>query len=304
MSWFSENKFLAGLLVVTVAGVGGAGYYLSTRYAGYSDARDTFDSKRNRITSLKSKQLYPSDENVKLIEDSVTTYEGEVTKLQEQLLKFQKPLNVTMKDTEFQQLVKERVAAVQKLAEIGKLELPENFYMGLLKYRLDVPEPAAVGLLDYQLKAIERMMEAVVRSGMGQLIALERDPLAVEADDYEAPEVSPALEKYPLKLTLSGTHEALRSFFNELSNDTEYFFNVRFFRMENSAKSGPLRGEKSDAEPEEEGIDDDPLDIGTDDEGEEEEDDEGLNYDAQIVMGNEEIQAHLVIDLVRFVEID
>ncbi len=291
MSWFSQNKFVGGLLVVFVLGLAGTGYYLSGRYSAYGAAMDAFDLQRNRITQLKSKPLYPSAENVELIKASVLEYESKVTELQKALLKFQKPLNTSMRDTEFQQLVKERVAVVQALAASGKLELPNEFYMGLLKYRQDVPEPGAVGLLEYELRAIERLMEAMVRSSVGTLVGLDRQELAAESNDYTAPVPPPVLESYPLTLTVVGTHESVRGFLNDISNDTEYFFNVRYCRVENSAPSGPERGRSDDES-------DDPDAAEPDDAV------EGIETDAKIVLGSESIQAYLVVDLVRFVEVE
>ena len=297
MSWFSQNKFIGGLLVVFVVGLAGTGYYLSGRYSAYKTAMEQFDQQRTRITLLKSKPLFPSAENVELIKASVLEYESKVTELQKSLLHFQKPLNSSMKDTEFQQLIKERVAVVQTLAESGQLELPGEFYMGLLKYRQDVPEPGAVGLLEYQLRAIERLMEAMVRSSVEQLVVLERDPLGVESNEYEAPVPAPVLESYPLALTMVGTHESVRGFFNDISNDTEYFYRVRYCRIENSAQSGPQRSDDSD----DGGDGNEDLFI---DDGDLDDEVDGLETDAKIVMGNETIQVYMVVDLVRFVEVE
>ena len=280
--------------MVFVLGLAGVGYYLSGRYSAYSQVMEEFDRQRRQIERLKSKPLYPNAENVELIKASVLEYESKVTDLQKELLKFQKPLNTTMKDTEFQQLIKERVAVVQGLAESGDLELPGEFYMGLYKYRDSVPEPGSVGLLEFQLKAIERVMEAMVRSGIQQLVGLEREPLAVERDGHEAPVPTPVLENYPMTLTMEGTHESVRTFFNDISNDTEYFYRVQYCRIENSAQEGPERQAPGDEDSEVDDFEDLDAEDGAG----------GAEKDAMIVMGNESIQVQLVVDLVRFVEIE
>lgn len=312
MNWVSQNKFLAGFFVVLVLALGGAAYYLGTGYSKYGNSMDSFDQDRLRLLALKRKPLFPNEGNVARIKESVENYQAAVVKLQQSLIRFQKPISTEITDTQFPGILKQRIDGFQKLAEARGLKLPADFYMGFPEYRATFPRPPAVGLLDYQLTAIESIMMKLLRAEIEAIVELKREPLPIESPAYVAPAPAPVLEKYPVELTISGRHEAVRTFFNDLSNDKDSFFIVRFIRVENSSKEGPSMksGPGPGGAPGGDPFFDpapqlpeftDPLDP-----------DAAMpadntfaaqpEYDARIIMGHEKIQVYLMIDVVRFIE--
>ncbi|MFV1993829.1 MAG: Amuc_1100 family pilus-like protein [Verrucomicrobiales bacterium] len=300
MNWFQENKFLAGFLAVLIAALAGAGFYFSIGLSHHRTADTGYVAAKGKLLALKRRPLYPNQENVDLIKESVQGYKASVHALQEGLLKFQKPIPEGIKNTTFQQTLNERVGRVQTAAAAKNVTLPGDFYMGMGEYRARPPYKDGVGHLSYQLDAIEHLMSMLIRSEVpvDKLVDFRREPMAIESEGYEAPQEAPVLEKYPMELVASGSHESIRSFFNLLSNDKEFFYIIRFMRVENSAKDGPAQGSGSDpgAAGGLPGIENfDFLDADGNEAG-----DAAPVYDAKIVLGMEQIQVYMVIDLVRF----
>ncbi len=302
MSWMQQNKFMAGFLAFMVLALGGAGYYLGTGHSKYKAAIDKFEGERNRLTSLKGRPLFPKQDNVDVMEEAVGGYKGSVTELQQELLKFQKPLNTSMQTQQFPQKLKAKIAEFQKVAEINGVELPQEFYMGFPTYRVNLPRNTAVSLLDYELDAISHMLNLLaVDSGVKALVELKRESLPIEAPNYKAPDDKPVLEKYPMELTFTSSHAGVQNFFNRLSNDEEYFYIIRFIRVENSSKQGPSRKKDQFAADSttpfvfpSAGEDDDIVASSAE---------AGGGEDATIILGKEDVQVYAVVDLVRFEEV-
>ncbi|MEM7144962.1 MAG: hypothetical protein AAF591_07480 [Verrucomicrobiota bacterium] len=295
-----QKQFLIGLLVVLVLALAGSGYYFMSSRGAFNESMGGFDAQRTMIATLEKKPLYPNAENVGLIEESVLGYQAEVANLQSALLGYQKSLNESMTQPEFRTKLQETVDDFEEGAEAVGMALPEDFYMGMLRYRNEIPRAEAVPLLNYQLGSIDNLARILANSGASELDAIERGALPIESDGYDAEggEQEP-LEKYPVQIAFSGPHKALQGFFNRVSNDEEYFYIIRYVRIESSMKEGPERVSDDFGGGFDDFSDDaDDFASGAGDQG------GTINYDANVIMGQETLKCLAVVDLVRVAELD
>jgi hypothetical protein len=303
-----QKQFLIGFFVVLALALAAAGFYYFSSRSAYKEALSGFDDQRRMISTLERKSPYPNAENVDRIVESVTAYQGEVAESQSKLLTYQKELDETMTQPEFRKKLQDAVSEFEKGARLVGLTLPEDFYMGMQRYRAEIPRKEAVGLLNYQLSSIDNLMRVLANVGATELIEIDRATLPIEYDSYkeeEGAEQAP-LEKYPLRIAFSGPHQAFTGVFNQISNDKEFFYIVRYVRIESSMKDGPDRSSAGffeepgadfspgAAAPEESGFFGGDASTGG----------ENPDYDASLIMGQETIKVLAVIDLVRVADLD
>jgi hypothetical protein len=296
-----QKQFLIGFSVVLALALAAAGFYFLSRRSAFKEAMGKFESERTMISTLERKSPYPDAENVERIAESVTAYQGEVADLQSQLLTYQKTLDDTMSQPEFRAKLQDTVSEFKKGAELAGMTLPDDFYMGMGRYKGEIPRKEAVGLLNYQLSSMDNLMRVLAGVGTTELIKLERGALPIEQDGYqeESGGERAALEKYPIQIAFSGPHKAFTGVFNQISNDKEFFYIIRYIRIESSMKEGPDREREGTTS-----FDDfDPGDGGGFGEDSAEESEEAA-YDASLIMGQETIKVLAVIDLVRVAALD
>ncbi|MCB1063348.1 MAG: Amuc_1100 family pilus-like protein [Verrucomicrobiae bacterium] len=241
------NAWLAGYLVVTVALLGGAGFFFAKGRGAYDESFSGWDNLSSKIERLEKEVPYPSEENQKELDDLVTAYSAEVNALYESLARYQKPLNQDISDSEFTtQVLAGKVSAFTKFASENKfgIDNKEQFYMGMSSYQSTFPKPAIVPLLNYQLEAIDYLLRLMVDAGVDSLRYVTREGLPGENEaDTPGTEggivAGQVVQKYPINLRFSTSHAALQDFVNQLANDKEYFFILRMLRVDNSSPDGP-----------------------------------------------------------------
>ncbi len=310
------KQFYAVYGVILALIVGGAGFFLYRGFSAYSAAVEEFDNRDATIKTLKKAAPFPNAANLDKLTAQVDDYQQQIEELNKALLRFQKPLNMNVKDREFQQILKNKIREFKEYAKARGMGLPDTesdpFYMAMDRYETELPESEIVPLLVYQLDAVERLLKMLADSRVEQLTTLSRETLPGEGDNPPAEEGT-VVQKYPISLTFSATHSGFQSFINALSNDDEFFFILRIIRVENEKQEGPIKGA---------------ADVGVsrilNKEGVEipqtEKDElyqlpydemmaiiEERGYrvesqDAQVIMGQEKVHAYCIIDLARFEE--
>lgn len=317
------NQFYIVFGAIAAVLLGAAGFYCYKGYDAYKAAGGEFETRRTATMRLKRSEPYPNEENLNAITKAVTEYEGEIKGLFKILDRFQQPLNTTIDDTQFPQILKSKIEAFKALAKKKGININEEdkFYMAMDAYRTTLPDPKAVPMLDYELGAIEYLLNILAEAGITQLINLDREllPIETEVSGKEAPaavESSAVAAKYPVSLTFETKHPAFEKLINQITNDDKYFFILRALRVDNSAKEGMVKGE---------GEDGDAGPSYTNEAGDKAPDDlvnqipqdldvseqivwmRGKGYelqsrDARILLGNESLRVFMVVDLVRFAD--
>ena len=222
--------------------IGGAGFYAFSSYGKYAESLDSWDGRVGTIESLERRSPYPSRENSEALAEEVEKYQAAVDTLFEGLDSFQRPLDTALTSVQFQQKVKERIQGFQKVAQDEGLTIENaaEFQLGFNAYSNQIPLQELVPYLDYELEAIDHMLRSLVRSGVTELIAFDRDPIPGEPGGEEtAP--GAVVHKYPVRLRFKSGHDSLQSFVNSLANDREFFYIVRVLKVKNEQLEGPIK---------------------------------------------------------------
>lgn len=165
--------------IVALVVVGGTGFYAISSHGKYAEAMTGWESKVGGIESLERRVPYPNAENAGALGTKVDEYKSSVKALSETLKTFQRPLNTTLANTEFQQLVKKRVEEFRAAATQGKLEIATEteFQLGFESYANSLPAPELVPLLDYELEAIDHLLRKLITNGATALLSFGRDEI-------------------------------------------------------------------------------------------------------------------------------
>ncbi|MBX7209112.1 MAG: Amuc_1100 family pilus-like protein [Verrucomicrobiaceae bacterium] len=269
-----ENKTLAAIIGMMVAGGLGLGAWLVMSYFGYTAALDQYQTASNSVAALKGAKVYPSEDHVLAREEAVSEYEAAVSKLGTVLLALQQPVK-PLTDTEFQARLKTRINETRQAAD-GKTKLPKEFAFGFDKYNKTLPRSgeAATQLGDY-LGAVDAITNMFIESGVASIDTFERTSLAVESDApapkpeppkevkkavsktrttkgakaaAKAPappkEITKVVERRTVTLTMTTDQGALQTLMNSLASPSKmvHFTIVRQLRIDNEKQEGPVRG--------------------------------------------------------------
>ncbi len=278
MNWMRENKTLASIIGVMVAGGLGLAAVLVMSYFGYSESLEAYQTQSNTVTTLKGGKVFPSLENVTAKDDAISEYEEAVGKLGTVLLALQQPV-VPLSDTEFQAKLKQRIAETRKAAidpatNQPITKLPKEFSFGFDSYNSNLPRSgeAATQLGDY-LAAVDAVVNLCISSGVSSIDSIERSELAIEKGIVAPPpapvkevkkspatknrkgkqaakkadvvkEIAKVVERRQLTLTFTCDQGSLQLVMNKLASPSEmlHFTVVRQLRVENEKQEGPLRG--------------------------------------------------------------
>jgi hypothetical protein len=322
MNWIQENKKLAGVVGIMVAGAIGLGVWLFLSCSAYSEAREQFGQLNGQISSLESSPLYPNSDNVKAKGDKLDAFQDEVEKLRAVLLQLQQPIK-PITETEFQAKLKERSTFVrQKAADAGVLLPSADFALGFEEYAKTLPKSAdAAAELNVHLDAMESIVTVLTKSGIKSLDIFDRAKLPMETggattkakttvapapkqssaskasgkravvDPVKAAE--PVLDRYTVKVTFTTDQAPLQKAVNALSDfNTKVMPNftvIRLMRIENEKSEGPLKTDVNLLRG---------ADPSTQKPG------EAAAPDAVTVMGEEMLKVFMEIDYIRFREAD
>jgi hypothetical protein len=329
MNWVQENKSLAGILGVMIAGILGLGAWLYLSYSDYATSMETWGQNDNTIATLKSKKVYPNEENAESREAEVSAYGDKVDLLRSALLseKVQQPVK-PMSQTEFQAKLKERATAVVQMAKSAEITLPADFALGFADYTNNVPRSAEVAAeLSVHLDVMERLVTTVIQSGVKSIDLFERaklphedrpvEPKPVKAAPKKETKTSskskkgakrvaiteeqaaePVLDRHPVKMVITTDQAPFQNIINTLCDPIKmpHFLVVRLVRIENERQDGPSRDEIARKKNPEVSLDQ-PVEAGATAAAPK------VAPDAVTIMGEEKLKVYLEVDYVRFREL-
>lgn len=228
--------------VIAALFIGGSGFYAFSGYSKYSEAMQNWDSQVGTIESLERRVPYPKKANSEELKGIVAEYENSVEELFQSLNSFQRELNVTLQSAEFLRLVSEKVQAYRALASDSGMEITDatEFQMGFDLYSSAIPPQELVPVLDYELEAIDYLLKSLVEAGVSKLDSFERDPIPGEPG-APAEQVSSVVHKYPVRMRFSGNHDSFQTLINQLANDKSFFYIVRVLKVTNEMTDGPVK---------------------------------------------------------------
>src|SRR5436190_4258161 len=86
MNWIKQNRQLATLLGIMIAGIVGLGIWLFLAWSDFSSARDEWNSMSQKTTTMERNKVYPSADNVKALDQKISDYSEKFGTLRKVLL--------------------------------------------------------------------------------------------------------------------------------------------------------------------------------------------------------------------------
>lgn len=322
MSWFKENKFLGGLLVVTILLAAIIIFLGMKAGTNLEEVQQQVATKEAALKKDLSLNPYPTAQNAKDKEASLKVVLSKATEAREKLLAFrpEKMENISGKD-----FATKLIDSVTRVTELfpGEKAIPSGFYLGFKKYRDSQPKAEATGLLSYQLDGMEYLLTQASEAGVKQIENLVRESIPQEdgkgwaenkkgrssrtpkRGGFKAPkfdDLPTVARRMPVEFTFKAPEPVVRDFFTRIGNSDEYFFETRIARVLNPA-SIPSAGKAASSEKKSDdggGGAFGAIEI----EGEETAEEEPVESSKVLdkVSGGEELIVYLRADLLLFVE--
>lgn len=256
MNWFKENKFLGGLIVITVI-LAGVIISLGMKLQETLDEKiSEVETEENTLKEMKGLNPYPTPESAKAKTDSLKALIGDANKMQAKFLTFKPESTAPIPVNEFSALLKDTDARVRELFE-GKITLPETFYLGFEDYKSELPRPEATGELAYELRAIEWLMGQLAAANATDVGGIVRHEIPSEKGESWGGAAAPArggrasrgrsaaarrgpslpkiANRMPIELLFRGPESALRDVLTAMADSDQYFFDLRIARIKNES---------------------------------------------------------------------
>lgn len=272
-----DNKFFAVYGTITAIGILASGFFLFKGWSDYKEQLAEYEKTAGDVLALKKKKLFPNSANLEKKKAQVAEYVSKSEELRDKLLASQRELK-SIKQEDFPNILLQTYQKTADYAKSKNIALPENFYFGMELYKDTIPLTPAISLLEWQLDGINTFTNILLESGVTSIDKIERERMDVEtkkaADDNDrgsqrnsdAPAGDPrsldipyepdaVLDAYRFELTLTADHSAFVEALNRISNDPNFFYWVRFMRVENQEKQGPARDEVFTIRAVDEGLD-------------------------------------------------
>ncbi|HEV7402955.1 MAG TPA: Amuc_1100 family pilus-like protein [Chthoniobacteraceae bacterium] len=256
MNWFKENKFVAGVLVVTLLGAGGLGYMLFDAKRKYNANAEAFQTQASELKRLETAPAYPDKENQQVLEEQRVHHLTMIADLQRSLAAAQLPIEPLAPNVFQDQL---KAAVTQLTAKAGKMTLPKGFYYGFETYQTTLPNQEVTPLLGRELKAIQLLFQVLLDKGKGRVQSIgdfKREPLPEESNKkpVEAPKATPKpgqkpaaapaeplVKPHSVDLVFTAEQRAAAEILNELAANKQQFFITRYVALHNTNDRPPPR---------------------------------------------------------------
>ena len=327
-----EDKFPILLGSVTAVVAGGLIWWGMQSGTAYEESKTNYDDSVSEIQRLLRAKVAPTSDNLREKKNAVAEYRASVDELQKA---FDKYRQVELKNTGVSEFTDALLAAKERLSAKfveGEVAMPAEFFLGLGKYTDKLPQQKNTGLLHFELQAFEDLFGRLAEAGPTELLNVHWPDLPEEiGQTYEMGDAG--YRAHPIEITFAGSEDSLRKFMSSLDDSEKYFYLVRTMRVSNSRKTAPNSKDATFEAPPAPASDSDPFpDFGGGDfvfpteedgeepaEGGEEGADESVEAPAEPeepaapvvsdsgqilkqVLGGEEIQVFMRIDVLQFVQ--
>ncbi len=255
MSWVSENKFLTGFGAVMLAGVGTLGYLTYAAMDKYDTATGAFDTASQNLKRLQDAKPALTDAHLKELLAQKQEMTDKIGAFQKALKSRVLPLPTEpITPAQFQDKLKETVAQISSKAAATNVERPKDFYLGFGEYQSKPPDSKAAPALARELRAIELVMNVLIKTGGLELEEFRRDPLPEEGGGKTSDGAggrkrrnasdradSGMIERNGLTIKFTSNDDALRQVLTDLANHKEQLFIIRNVSVQNKQMESPAR---------------------------------------------------------------
>jgi hypothetical protein len=239
MSWIKENKFLAGLVGGTLLGVVALYFVGAKGSSRYTTAKEEFDAAASDATNIERLPVYPTAENRDGKRKALDEYKKSAESLQAAFEGFRPKEIKNVSPQEFTNNLRAVNAEVRKAFEDSGTTVPDPFFCGFESYKTNLARGNSTGILNYQLDSIRKLMVALSKSGATELKNLHR-PLLPEEDGKDfTPGAADVARRMPLEITFQGPEKAVRAFVSSLTKAEDQYVVIRSLRIANAKKEPP-----------------------------------------------------------------
>jgi hypothetical protein len=168
----------AATAVLTLAAI----YSVYAQNASFVEQTDTFSTNTTTLGRLQSAKPFPNQENLKAAESEAKLAAKILDDLTAEVSRQSIALDPSLTPRDFQDKLSSAVAAAETAATSTKVVLPEDFYLGFGDYKAQPPSEAAAPMLGQQLETIANVTGLLLKSGIRQLVGIERAPLPTESE--------------------------------------------------------------------------------------------------------------------------
>jgi len=149
-------------------------YFLFSAKGAYRDAAVELDRVENQLVRLSSRQVFPSETNVRTLQKQETIYQEYLDGLFGSMSAGQfKAVNISR--AQFPRVLEKVLLRLDKKARDKSVILPPAFSFGFERYTEgSLPAEGDVARLGIQLRSIAALVDILYESGIGELSSVER----------------------------------------------------------------------------------------------------------------------------------
>lgn len=239
MSWIKDNKFVVALGCATLVGAVLLFLVGSKGTSRYEQAEADFAAAAADVTKFERGPLYPRPENRDGKAKAIDEYRKSVEALQAAFESYRPEELKNVSPQDFTNHLKAVDQELRKAFDESKTKLPDPFFCGFENYKTSLARGNATGILEYQLEAIQNLMLALAKSGASELKNLHRPLLPEEEGKDFKPQDNEVARSLPLEITFSGPEKSLRGFLSTLVQEDGQYVVIRSIRISNSKKDPP-----------------------------------------------------------------
>lgn len=239
MSWIKNNKFLAALGGATLVGAVLLLLVASKGSGRYAQAQTDFETARSEVASYARLPLYPSAENRDGKSKAIDEYRKDVTALQAAFEPFRSKALENISPQDFTNHLKAVNDEVRAAFKDAGTRVPEAFFCGFESYKTSLASGNATGILDYQLAGIKKLMLELAKSGAAEFKNLHRPALPEEEGREYQPAATDAVRPLPVELTFVGPEKSVRAFISSIVKPDGQYAVIRSLRITNAKKEAP-----------------------------------------------------------------
>lgn len=247
MSWIKDNKFLVALLGGTLLGTVLL-YLVGSKGADkYTAAKEEFDSAAQQVATYERLPLYPKRENLDAKRKALDEYRQQVGEIQDAFAKYRPEKLENISPGELTNRLKAANEEIRKAFDDAQIKVPDPFFAGFETYKTSLASGDATGILNYELGGIRHLLLALAKSGATELKNFSRqhpsDPKLKPLEEEDGRKYSPppgaVARPLSMEVTFQGPEKALRAFLTSIAASSDHYFVIRSLRVTNMKKDPP-----------------------------------------------------------------
>lgn len=223
----------------TLVGVVLLGLVGSQGLTKYDAAKTGYDAATADVKAYAKMPLYPKAEHRDGKQKALEDYRNSLASLQTTFDRFRSKELVNVEPQDFTGHLKKVNDEVVKAFKDSGTTLPETFFCGFENYQANLAHGQATGILNYQLENVRSLMLALAKAKPSQLSNVFRPQLPEESGTEYKPQESDVARSLPLEISFVGPEKSVREFLSTIDQFENQYVVIRSIRITNVKKDPP-----------------------------------------------------------------